>query len=182
MNTVKFPLVAAALMALPFMPAAAFADETVETTTQQAPPPPGKRIINVEQFDLNKDGILSTAEVGEMLFQVFDTDTSGALEKPEYENKAMMTVVPMQKETTITYDFNNDGIPDHTRTAMQTFMQETQLARFDRNGDGLSPHEFIGLPFADVDTDRDGAIDLTEWRNAYSHLIAPAFITPAAGP
>lgn len=172
------PLVAAAAMiALPALSA-----ETVETTTQQVPPPPTKRIINLKEFDLDGNGILSTDEVGEMLYKVFDTNLSGALEPEEYKNKSMLTVVPMEKTVTVTYDFNNDGIPDKTVNTAETFMQETQLAKFDKNKDGLSPEEFVSLPFEDADMDRDGKVDLAEWRSAYINMVNPGLITPAAGP
>lgn len=172
---------AAAIISLPFA-APAWSAEVVETSTQQVPPPPGKRMINLANFDLNKDGILSTYEVGEMLFKIFDTDISGALESTEYESKSLLTVVPMEKETTVTYDFNNDGIADRSETTVETFMQETNLARFDTFKDGMSPHEFVGVTFAIADTNLNGGVDLAEWRTAYMARISPALIAPAAGP
>jgi hypothetical protein len=175
-------LATAAIIALPLAATPALSAEVVETTTQQVPPPPGKRMINLANFDLNKDGILSTYDVGEMLFKIFDTDISGALEPSEYEIKSLLTVVPMEKETTITYDFNNDGIADKAQTTVETFMQETNLAKFDAFKDGLSPHEFVGLTFAEVDTNLNAGIDLAEWRSAYMTRIAPALIAPSAGP
>lgn len=173
---------AAVLIALPLTSHYAYSAKVVETTTQQAPPPPGKRIINLANFDLNKDGILSTAEVGEMLFKVFDTDISGALDPAEYQNKSLLTVVPMEKAVTVSYDYNNDGIPDRTQTTVRTFMQDTQLTRFDTYKDGLSPQEFVGQTFAIADADGNGTIDLAEWRNSYMTRIAPVVIEPAAGP
>lgn len=176
-------LMAAAIVALPLAAIPALSAEVVETTTtQQVSPPPGKRMINLANFDLNKDGILSTYEVGEMLFKVFDTDISGALEPAEYESKSLLTVVPMAKETTITYDFNNDGIADKTQTTVETFMQETNLAKFDAFKDGLSPHEFVGVTFAEADTNANASIDLAEWRGTYMTRIAPALISPSTGP
>jgi Ca2+-binding EF-hand superfamily protein len=171
----------AAITGLSLLSSAAISATTVETSTQQAPPPPGKRMINLANFDLNKDGMLSTSEVGEMLFKIFDTDISGALDNAEYSNKSLLTVVPMEKETTISYDFNNDGIPDKTVTTAETFMQETQLAKFDTFKDGMSPEDFVGKSLTEVDTDGSGTVDLAEWRDAYMTRIAPA-IAPAGGP
>jgi Ca2+-binding EF-hand superfamily protein len=171
---------ATALCLLPLAPA--FSATTVEQTTSQVPPPPDKRMINLAEFDLNKDGMLSTYEVGEMLFKIFDTDASGALDPAEFASKSLLTVVPMEKKTTVIRDYNNDGVPDKIETTFDTFMQETQLAKLDRFKDGLSPKEFVDLSFATIDTNEDGRIDLTEWRDAYVARIAPAIVAPAAGP
>ena len=175
-------MAAAAIISIPLAAVPALSASVVETATQQVPPPPGKRMVNLANFDLNKDGILSTYEVGEMLFKIFDTDISGALEPAEYESKSLLTVVPMEKETTITYDFNNDGIADKKQTTVETFMQETNLAKFDAFKDGLSPHEFVGMTFIEADNNLNSGIDLAEWRTAYMTHIAPALISPSAGP
>jgi hypothetical protein len=172
----------AAVAGFSLLSAGAFSATTVETTTQQAPPPPGKRMINLANFDLNKDGMLSTSEVGEMLFKIFDTDISGALDPLEFSNKSLLTVVPMEKATTISYDFNNDGIADKTVTTAETFMQETQLAKFDTFKDGMSPRDFANITFGEADTDGNGTVDLAEWRTAYMTRIAPEIVAPAAGP
>ena len=167
-------LLSAAICALPLAAASARAETvTTKSVTEQITPPGGK-IINLNNFDLNKDGLLSTYEVGEMLFKLFDTDTSGSISPTEYEAKSVITVAPMEKMTTITYDYNNDGIPDKTQYTFEKFTQDTLLSRFDKNKNGLSPHEFLDKPFAEIDTDHSGGIELMEWRNAYMSGIAPA--------
>ncbi|MDI1227647.1 MAG: hypothetical protein PSY14_08185 [bacterium] len=147
--------------------------QTVETksVTQQMPYSAGK-VINLANFDLNKNGMLSSFEVSEMLFKLFDTDTSGAIDNAEYDNKSVLTVAPMEKLTTLTYDYDNDGTADKTQYTFETFTKDTQLARFDLNKDGLSPAEFIGKPLAEIDTDKNGRIELMEWRGAYMSKIA----------
>jgi len=145
---------------------------TTKTTTEQTVPP-GSSKINLADFDMNKNGILSTFEVGEMLFKLFDTDNNNVIDATEYENKAILTVVPMEKTTTITYDFDNDGIADRTQSTSETFSQNTQLARFSTNPNGLSPREFVDKPFAFVDMDSIGGVDRTEWKNAYIYKVAP---------
>jgi hypothetical protein len=149
--------------------------ETVvtKTITEQSAPTSGK-IINLNNFDLNKNGILSTFEVGEMLFKLFDTDTSGSIDSAEYAFKSVLTVAPMEKTTVISYDYDNDGIADKTQYTFDKFTQDTQLARFDKNKDGLSPREFIDKTLTDIDTDNNHRIELMEWRNAYMSRIMPA--------
>ncbi len=72
----------------------------------------GTRLFNISEFDINKDGVLSTPEVGEKLFGMYDTDGNGMIDNNEYEKNIVVTVTPVEKTTTITYDFNGDGIID----------------------------------------------------------------------
>lgn len=144
--------------------------ETV-TTTRQILPETGVRVINFMEFDLNGDGVLSTREVGEMLFKLFDSDGNGVIDNVEFEQRTVMTVVPMEKETVVKYDFDNDGVPDKVERAHETFMEKTQLSRFDSSGEGLSPHDFVGKSFMEMDLDRSRFIELNEWRGAYDEAI-----------
>ncbi len=144
--------------------------ETI-TTTRQMLPPTGTRLVNLMDFDANGDGILSTREVGEMLFKLFDGDGNGLIDNVEYEKRNVMSVVPMEKETVVQYDFDNDGLPDKVERAHETFMEKTQLSRFDFVGDGLSPRDFMGKSFMRVDINRSRFIELNEWRGAYDESI-----------
>jgi hypothetical protein len=128
---------------------------------------PGAIVYNVIDFDLNSDRLLSLNEVGEKLFKMYDTDGNNVIDNIEFERRAVLTVVPVEKNTTITYDFNGDGLADQVATTSQVFLQGTQLARFDRNGDGLSPREFSGRSFLEADINNDKAVDLSEWRGVY---------------
>lgn len=145
---------------------------TIVTKTQQVMPETGTRIVNFMDFDLNGDNVLSTFEVGEMLFKLFDSDGNGVLDNVEYERRNVMTLVPMEKETIVTFDFDNDGKPDEVQHTYETFMEATQLTRFDNNGEGLSPRDFAGKSFLEMDINRSKMIELNEWRGAYIESIA----------
>jgi hypothetical protein len=170
----KLFIVSTALCTLPLLAGLAAAQTvTTKSVTQESATPPGSTPINLGNFDINKDGILSSNEVGEMLFKLFDTDRNNVIDSKEFADRTILTVVPMEKQTTITYDFDNDGSADKTQTTYETFTQETQLARFGTNPSGLSPREFLDKPYAVVDTDGSGGVDLPEWKNAYIFRIAP---------
>lgn len=127
----------------------------------------GARVINFMDFDLVKDGLLSINEVGEMLFKLYDMDGNNVIDNIEYERRAVFTIMPMEKNTIVSYDFDGDGIADKTKYTQETFMKDTMLTRFDKNRDGLSPHEFMGTFFLAADINNDKAIDLQEWQGSY---------------
>lgn len=134
----------------------------------------GTRIINFMDFDTNKDHVLSLYEIGHMLFKLYDTDGNEIIDNNEYERRAVVTVMPMEKNTVISYDFDGDGVADKTERTYETFMQETQLTLFDKNENGLSPHEFAVSDFLATDVNHDKAIDLKEWQGSYVASIDKA--------
>jgi Ca2+-binding EF-hand superfamily protein len=144
--------------------------ETI-TKTRQILPETGMRVVNFLDFDLNGDGTLSTQEVGEMLFKLFDGDGNGVIDNVEFEKRNVMTVIPMEKETIVKYDFNNDGSPDKVERSHETFMEKTQLSRFDTAGEGLSPRDFVGKSFRQMDIDGSRFIEMNEWRGAYDEAV-----------
>lgn len=141
------------------------------TTTRQILPPTGTRLVNLMDYDANNDGVLSTREVGEMLFKLFDSDGNMLIDNQEFEKRNVMSLVPMEKETVVQYDFDNDGLADKVERAHETFMKKTQLSRFDMVGEGISPHDFMGKSFMLVDIDRSRFVEINEWRGAYDALI-----------
>jgi len=140
---------------------------TTHTTTEPGPLKAGTRVVHLEDFDTNGDHILSTREIGDAIFKLYDTDGNGVIDNIEYERPAVLTVAPVEKTTTIQYDFNNDGIADKEVTTYDQFMENTQLARFDKNHDGLSAHEFTGKAFNLVDVDKSKVIEMKEWQGVY---------------
>lgn len=137
------------------------------TTVTPAISPAGARVINFIEFDMNNDRILSTNEVGEMLFKIYDTDGNNVIDNLEFDRRAVLTVTPVEKEVVTTFDFDNDGRADRTEYTYESFIRDTQLTRFDENKDGLSAAEFTGKSFLEADIDRSKAIEPMEWRSNY---------------
>ena len=142
-----------------------------ETTVAPTPLPPTTRAIHFEDFDANRNGILSLSEVGDMLFGLYDTDGNMVIDNNEYERPAVLTVAPMEKMTKITYDFDNDGIADKQEVTYEKFLEYTQLSRFDKNNNGLSPREFTDKHFNIVDVDNSKVIEKKEWEGVYNARI-----------
>lgn len=136
-------------------------------TQEKTIAPTGTRLFNIAEFDINGDGILSTPEVGEKLFAMYDFDGNGMIDNIEYEQNAVITVTPVEKTTTITYDFNGDGIAEQQEKVYENFMRHTQLSRFDGDNDGLSAREFVGRGFLEADIDGDKMISKKEWQGSY---------------
>lgn len=165
------------------------ADATVSTTvtTESAPVttrssvaweskekaivPAGARVVNFMDFDLNKDGILSREEVGEHLFNMFDADGNEVIDNLEYARPAVLTVLPMEKETKVSYDFNGDGIAEVEDQKYETFLHYTQLTRFTDSPEGLSPRDFTGRGFLEADVSNDKFVDLKEFKGSYNAAL-----------
>jgi hypothetical protein len=130
--------------------------------------------INFVDFDVNGDGIQSTNEIGELLFSLYDTDGNNVIDNVEYGRRSAVTVMPVQQDRVVSYDFDGDGKIDETKYTYETFMQDTQLSRYDKNMNGLSPYEFTGLDFLAVDINKDQAVDLKEWQGTYIASIDKA--------
>jgi len=124
------------------------------------------RTVNLMDFDTEKSGVISADKVGRALFKIFDTDGNGVIDSNEYEHHVNVTIVPAEKNTTVTYTLDGNT-ETKTTTTYETFMQGTRLANFSNNGKGMSPHDFTGQDFIAVDVNRDHVIDLKEWQGTY---------------
>ncbi|MCF8495705.1 MAG: hypothetical protein K9G62_03455 [Alphaproteobacteria bacterium] len=124
-------------------------------------------------FDLNKDNILSMTEVGQKLFYIFDTDGNEVIDNIEFDNKKVMTIIPMEKSTFTFIDRDDDGQAEHGAFSYETFIEKSGLMRFDKNMDGLSPSDFIGRSFLELDTNHSKAIELPEWKKVYIESVLP---------
>jgi len=139
--------------------------ETKTVTTQQHQS--GVDTVNFMAFDLNNDGVLSMSEVGEKLFAIFDRDNNGNIDNHEFDAKRVITIIPMEKETFRFVDYNNDGVAEETSHTYQTFMETSNLMRFDKDRDGLSAAEFIQVDYLKLDKNDDHLINMQEWKDAY---------------
>ncbi len=144
---------------------------TTNVVTEAGAVPVGTRTIHFEDFDTNGDHILSTREIGDVLFKLYDTDGNQVIDNNEFERPAVLTIAPVAKTTTVSYDFDNDGMADKQVVTQEQFMERTQLSRFDKNGNGLSPREFTGKAFNQVDVDKSKAIEMKEWQGVYISSI-----------
>ena len=84
-----------------------------------------------------------------------------------------MTVIPLQKKELTLVDFDDDRVVDITKYSSEDFGKVSMLNRFDKDNNGLSPEEFIGESYIMMDTNRDHAIDIIEWRSAYVSSLSP---------
>lgn len=144
---------------------------TTRTTVTQTELPQGQK-VDFKAFDVNRDGILSMEEVGERLFYLFDTDGNEVIDNIEFDRNAVLTIVPMEKETMRLVDFDDDGRTDVAAYDYDTFVQQSRLIMFDRDYDGLSAQEFIETGFLKLDADDSNAIELEEWKRVYADQIA----------
>lgn len=127
--------------------------------------------VDFSAFDLNQDSRLSMAEVGEKLFKVFDTDGNSIIDNIEFKNKKIITIVPMEKKTLTFVDYDSDGKDDEGHYTLETFSQKSQLSRFDKNNNGLSPAEFINVGFLELDDNNSKVIEIDEWKEAYTKML-----------
>lgn len=166
--------------------------QTVTTTHTQAPTvtttkdtfitqqeQSGTIKVNFSDFDANKDGSLSRNEVGGKLFYIFDTDGNQVIDNIEYTKAMVLTIIPMEKKEITTIDFNDDGIPDNTSYSQEEFFEQSKLARFDQNKNGLSAQEFLDRRvYWSLDDNKDKTVDIEEWKRAYIASLQPSAANP----
>lgn len=162
------------LIACLALPIGAATAETVTTTTIVEP----KVLPNVKRIDfmaLDADGssVLSMREVGDVLFKAFDGDSNGAIDNIEYDQKSVMTVIPMEKTTLTLVDDDSDGKAEHTTLTQEEFLQRSGLMRFDKKMDGLSPRDFMGSEVKAMDLNHNNLIELDEWQREYAIKVKP---------
>lgn len=152
---------------------------TKETIVQQQDIPNTKK-INFADFDLNHDGVLQRSEVGEVLFHIFDTDGNGVIDDHEYNKPMVLTIIPMEKKTITSYDFDDNGSSEHTTVTEDQFYQRSMLARFDKSGKGgISAKDFLnGRNYWTLDDNNDKMVDLKEFKAAYIKATTPSALNP----
>lgn len=134
---------------------------------------PYKTVINFMEFDLNGDGSLTHAEVGERLFKMFDTDGNQVIDNIEMKRVGILAFTPMTRKTIEIVEYAADGTPKKTNVSEEEFLKTSNLSKFDKDADGLTPLDFLEQPFNKVNVKRDGVIDLYEWKRAYADSVKP---------
>ena len=144
-----------------------YAETIQQTTIEHHTIAPGSNVLKIDELDVNSSGTISTDEIGERLFYIYDQDGNEIIDNVEFDKSLVVSVVPVERETITVVDLNNDGIAEESSYTLETFMEETRLALFDKQPDGLSAKEFIGKGFLNLDSNDDMAIDINEWKAAY---------------
>lgn len=138
-----------------------------------------KRIPNTTEvdfmdFDYNHDGILEQAEVGEKLFWLFDRDGNEVIDNHEMEMQSVLTIIPMERKTIEVVDYDGVVPGEKTKITTEEFLEQSNLMRFDKHKDGLTPLDFLDMSFYEVDVKDDAVIDMEEWQRAYAESVRPA--------
>ncbi|MBI1326788.1 MAG: hypothetical protein GC136_04005 [Alphaproteobacteria bacterium] len=139
---------------------------TTQTTVKQKDMPDLQKVRFVD-MDINHDGILSRAEVGETLFYLYDTDDNKLIDNIEIGKKRVWTFIPLEKKELTMIDFNDDGLADVVDIKSQDFAEFSMLARFDKDHDGLSAEEFLDMSILELDTNKSKVVEPEEWKAAY---------------
>lgn len=145
----------------------------VTVKEEVAPIPTDKDVVNFMDFDLNRDGTLSRDEVGEKLYKIFDRDGNEVIDNIEMKRRSIMVFTPMSKKTIEIIDYQSTAKPEKRIVTEEEFLEASQLIKFDKDKDGLSPLDFLGMPFNHVDVHTDKVIDLYEWKRAYAKSVKP---------
>lgn len=144
-------------------------NETVTTTTEE----PAIKTLTLAEFDTNNDYKLNMNEVGEQLFFIFDKDGNEVIDNIEFEDNSVLTMRPVDVEKYTFVDFNSDGMVDSSSYTYEAMYQQSGLARFDNDKDGLSPADFLETSFLETDDNKDKTIDLQEFSEVYTTSRAP---------
>jgi len=151
----------------------AYADTVTKTTIVQSKEMPGVQKIDFMSFDANHDGKLSMREVGDTLFNAFDLDHNAAIDNIEYDKASVYTVIPMEVTTLTFIDYDDDGLSDHSVISKDEFLQRSNLMRFDKDMDGLSPRDFMGSEVKAMDMNHNNLIEKDEWQRQYALIVKP---------
>lgn len=174
-KSVKIALICMSFSEL-MCPVPANAKTVKEKITVTQKPLPNVDVVDFLSFDANHDGTLSMAEVGQKLFYIFDRDGNEVIDNIEFDEKKVMTIIPMEKQVFTYVDYDDDGKTDHKEYDHATFFQQSHLMRFDDEMNGLSPSDFIETGYLELDDNNSKYIEFDEWQEAYLQLTIPRHV------
>ena len=176
MKNMNFKIAGLSLMTLASLTAqSAYSNaEVVKTTTVvENKDLPNVKRVDFMSFDANHDGVLSMREVGDVLFGAFDKDGNGAIDNKEYDEASVYTVIPMEATKLTFTDYNADGVDEKVTLTREEFLERSNLMRFDKDMDGLSPRDFMGSEVKAMDINHNNLIEKDEWERAYAAKVQP---------
>lgn len=144
-----------------------------ETTIVEQKDLPNVKKVDFMAFDSNHDGVLTMQEVGDVLFEAFDRDSNGAIDNIEYDQRPVMTIIPMEATTLKFYDFNGDGTVQNVEMTKEDFLRQSNLMAFDKDMDGLSARDFMGSEVKAMDLNHNNLIEKDEWQRGYAEKVKP---------
>jgi hypothetical protein len=119
--------------------------------------------------DANKNGTLEANEFTTYVYKRWDRDMDGFLSDEEWQLSSVDWYRPYSDVEYKNYTYwDKDGDKRLDTNEFDTLMSETALySRWDMNGDGiLQQDEYASATFAMYDDDKNGQIDLVEWKNS----------------
>jgi hypothetical protein len=149
------------------------AQEVTVSVEIEAKKQEGKQSIELDDLDLNKDGILAHNEVGERLFQIFDRDNNQLIDNIEMYRPSLIVFTHMEQKNIETISYHENNKAQKKTVTYQEFLKESKLSRFDKNKDGLSPLDFLEMTFNEVNIIDDAVINFYEWERAYAESVRP---------
>ena len=173
MKNIKFKTAGLSVLMISALAVSALAETVTTTTIVENKNLPNVKRVDFMSFDVNHDGILSMREVGDVLFNAFDKDGNGAIDNKEYDEASVYTVIPMEATKLTFTDYNNDGVDEHVTMTREEFLERSNLMRFDKDMDGLSPRDFMGSEVKAMDLNHNNLIEKDEWERAYAAKVQP---------
>lgn len=148
-----------ALMPLTLQATVAVGDITSRSYISSAS---GRSTLSLIDLDINRDGVITSDEVGTALFKLYDRDGNGIIDKGEYERGIVVSVTTGRVDASnLAYSLNGNIAPPGTPEAYDKLKSYTGLNRFETSSSGISPHDFLGKDMA-------RQMNLTTWLNLYT--------------
>ncbi len=137
--------------------------------------------IKIGDLDLNHDHFIKREEVAEYMFYYFDHDGNESLTNGEYGARRPVSVIPYEGTDITTIDLDNDGKDDGVAYSQESFLSKVMIGKYDPAAEGITAKQFIDTSFLRLNSNKSGAIELSEWNAIYEDhgVIKPVRTTKA---